>query len=162
MTTPPFPTIAESARTTRSTTTCARLLALAGLDGLLGGDGKYTLFAPSNQAFDDLPPGKLRSLEDSPAELRAVLEYHILAVGRELSELHNGKLRTISGELLTAQVTDDGVSLDHANTRGVPLRCANGAIHEIDAVLFPGFTPELSETARADSAWSGRPPASTS
>ena len=85
-----------------------------------------------------------------------MMEYHILDVRRELSELRNGKLTTISGQLLNASVTDDGLQLDHANTYGFPLSCANGVIHQIDAVLFPGFTPAISEKARADSAWSGR------
>jgi hypothetical protein len=53
-------------------------------------------------------------------------------------------------------VTDDGVQLDHANTRGFPMSCTNGIVHQIDAVLFPGFTRELSARAREDSAWSGR------
>ena len=156
MRTPILPTIAEGARTTKSIATCARLLALAGLEDMLRSDGHYTLFAPVDQAFDALPPGELQSLENDPVRLRATLEYHILGVGRELDQLRNAKLPTLNGELLTASVTDDGLQLDHANTRGISLRCANGVIHPIDAVLFPGFKPTLSARAQEESAWSGR------
>src|SRR5436190_10141113 len=115
MTTHMLPTIAEGARTTKSISICSRLLAAAGLEKLLRSEGRYTLFAPVDAAFDDLPAGALESLESDPAELRAMLEYHILSVGRELSELRNAKLPTLHGELITASVTDDGLRLDHAN-----------------------------------------------
>ena len=149
-------TITEGVRATKSISTCSHLLAIAGLDELLRGEGDYTLFAPTDQAFDNLPPGVLSSLQADPAKLRDVLEYHILSVGRELSQLRNGKLATLQGALITASVTDDGMQIDHASTRGQPMRCSNGMIHQIDAVLFPGFTRELSATATKDSAWSGR------
>jgi len=149
-------TITEGVRATKSISTCSHLLAIAGLDELLRAEGDYTLFAPTDKAFDDLPAGVLGSLQADPAKLREVLEYHILPVGRELSQLRNGKLATLQGELITGSVTDDGMQIDHASTRGQPMRCSNGMIHQIDAVLFPGFTRELSATATKDSAWSGR------
>jgi len=150
-----LPTIAESVRATKSIATCARLLALAGLDELLRNEGRYTLFAPIDQAFDALPAGALQALESDPEELRAMLEYHILP-GGEPTELRNAKLPTLQGELLSVSVTDDGLQIDHASTRGHPVRCANGVIRQIDAVLIPGFTPQLSAVATAESAWSGK------
>src|SRR5258706_3901625 len=120
---PPRPTITEGVRATKSIGTCSELLALAGLDELLRGEGDYTLFAPTDKAFDDLPAGTLASLQADPAELRAVLQYHILSVGRELSQLHNGKLATLQAALITASVTDDSLQIDHASTRGYPMRC---------------------------------------
>src|SRR4029079_5929886 len=149
-------TITEGVRATTSISTCSHLLAIAGLDELLRAEGDYTLFAPTDKAFADLPPGVLGSLQADPVKLREVLEYHILSVGRELSQLRNGKLATLNGALITGSVTDDGMQIDHASTRGQPMRCSNGMIHQIDAVLFPGFTRELSATATKDSAWSGR------
>ena len=149
-------TISEATHATRSLGTCSRLLAIAGLEDVLRGEGPFTLFAPTDEAFRDLPPGALDTLEQDPAQLRDMLEYHILDVGRELGELGNGKLRTLQGTLLTAIVTDDGLNLDHASTCGRALRCANGVIHSIELVLMPGFTPTLSARAREDSAWSGR------
>ena len=156
MTTHTLPTIAARAHATKSIATCARLLALAGLERRLQGEGRYTLFAPTDLAFDELPPGALASLENDPARLRATLEYHILSVDRGLSEIRNGKLSTLEGTLLTSSVTDDGLRLDHANVSRHSPRCANGVIHQIDTVLFPGYTPPASAMAQKESAWSGR------
>ena len=153
---PTRPTITEGVRATKSISTCSHLLAISGLDQILREEGDYTLFAPTDQAFDNLPPGALSTLQADPEKLRDVLQYHILSVGRELNQLRNGKLATLQGGLITASVTDDGMQIDHASTRGYPMRCSNGVIHQIDAVLFPGYTPELSATAQQDSAWSGR------
>ena len=55
-------------------------------------------------------------------------------------EQANGKLKTLQGTLLTSGVTDDGVTLDHANTCGTQVVCANGVLHQIDAVLMPSKT----------------------
>lgn len=151
-----LPPIAAGVHATKSIATCARLLALAGLEEMLRGEGRYTLFAPTDLAFSELPAGALASLENDPVRLRATLEYHILSVDRELPQIRNGKLATLEGTLLTAAVTDGGLRLDHANVSGSPLRCANGVIHQIDAVLFPGFTPPPPATPKNESPWSGR------
>jgi uncharacterized surface protein with fasciclin (FAS1) repeats len=155
MTTHTLPTIAAGAHATKSIATCARLLALAGLDEMLQGKGRYTLFAPTDLAFSELSPDVMASLENDAAKLRATLEYHILSIDRELCQIRNGKVSTVEGTLLTSSVTDGGLRLDHANVCGSPLRCANGVIHQIDAVLFPGFTPPPSVAAQKESPWSG-------
>ena len=157
MTTHNLPTIAAALRATRSLSTCERLLALAGLEEMLQGEKRCTFFAPTDTAFSELPPGTLSELETDATRLRATLEYHILGVGHELHEIRNGKLRTLEGTLLTSMITDDGLRLDHANVSRHPIRCANGVIHPIDAVLFPGSTPKVSAMAQRESAWSGRP-----
>ena len=155
MTTDNAPTIASAVAATKRLAICARLLARAGLDEVLQGDGRYTLFAPIDAAFDELPPGMLASLEGDPPRLRAALEYHVLGVDREVSEIRNGKLPTLEGTLLTSSVTDDGLRLDHANVLGHPVRCANGVIYQIGAVLLPGYTPAPSTLAPRESPWSG-------
>src|SRR6185312_9671012 len=111
MTTPTLPTIAAGARATKSIATCARFLALAGLEEMLQGEGRYTLFAPTDQAFNELPPEALAALENDPAQLLATLQYHILSVDRELSQIRNGKLSTLEGTLLSSSVTDGGMRL---------------------------------------------------
>lgn len=150
---PVLPSVADAVYASKSLGTCSRLLALAGLEDVLRGEGHFTLFAPTDDAFLNLPPGVLKALEQDPAQLRDALEYHIVSEARELA---NGKMRTLQGALVTVSVTDDGFSVDHANTCGRLTQCANGRIHPIDAVLMPGFTPQLSAKAREESAWSGR------
>lgn len=151
-----LPSIGDTAGATYSLRICSRLLGIAGLEELLGSEGDFTFFAPTDAAFRDLPSGALEALEHSPAELRDMLSYHIVEGRRELEQMRNAKLRTIQGTLLTATVTDDGMNLDHASTCGHALQCANGLIHPIDRVLKPGFRPALSAAALAPSAWDGR------
>jgi uncharacterized surface protein with fasciclin (FAS1) repeats len=155
-----LPSIAEATSATKSLNTCSKYLAITGLDDVLRGEGPFTLFAPTDDAFRDLPAELLHEIEVDPAKMRDVLAYHILEVGREIAEMGNVKLKTLQGTLLTAVVTDDGLNLDHASTCGRAMRCANGVIHSIDKVLMPGFKPTLSAKAREDSAWTGRPPVS--
>lgn len=157
MTTHTLPTIAAGAHATKSIATCARLLARAGLEEMLHGEGRYMLFAPTDHAFSALPPEAMASLENDAGLLRATLEYHITASERDLSQIRNEKLSTLEGTMLTTAVTDDGLRLDHANVTGHQVRCANGVIHQIDAVLFPGFMPSPSAAAmKFESPWSGR------
>ena len=157
MTTQTLPTIAAGANATKSIATCARLLARAGLEKMLQGEGRYMLFAPTDHAFSELPPEEMALLENDAGRLRATLEYHIITSERELSKIRNEKLSTLQGTMLTTAVTDDGLRLDHANVTGHQVRCANGVIHQIDAVLFPGFTPMPSAaTGKFESPWSGR------
>ena len=101
----------------------------AGLTGLLEGKGPYTLFAPTDAAFDKLPEGALQELLADKAKLIAVLKYHIVS-GRvsAVDILENRELSTASGQKLP---TAD-LSVIRAD---VPAR--NGTIHVIDTVLLP-------------------------
>ena len=150
-----LPTLAEALLSTQSLGKCRQFMTAAGLDEMLRGPGPYTLFAPTNDAFTHLAPATTIELDD-PRRLRQVLEYHMLEGARDRSAFSSSKLKTVQGSMITAGVTDDGLTIDHANTRGRPIACSNGVIHPIDAVLLPGFTPAISDEARADSAWSGR------
>ena len=150
-----LPNVAEALLASPSLAECRHLLSASGLDEMLRGSGPFTLFAPTNEAFDHLAEATRQQLTD-PKRLREVLEYHMLAGLRERTGFANSKFKTLNGAMLTACVTDDGLRIDHANTRGKAISCSNGVIHPIDAVLVPGFTPVLSKEARADSAWTGR------
>jgi uncharacterized surface protein with fasciclin (FAS1) repeats len=132
-----------------------QLVSACGLESLLRSPGPYTLFAPTNEAFAHLAAETMREL-DEPRRLREVVEYHMLDGKRDRSAFASSKLKTLQGSMISAGVTDDGLTIDHANSRGRPITCTNGVIHPIDAVLLPGFLPAVSDEARADSAWSGR------
>lgn len=156
VTTPELLTLAEAAFASKSLATCSRFLSLAGLDEMLNGSESFTVFAPTDEAFRNLPAETLDELTGDPKRLREVLQYHIINGGRQRSTFANSKLKTLQGALLTATVTDDGLVVDHASTCGGQVTCANGVIHPIDAVLMPGYTPVLSAEAREESAWSGK------
>jgi len=155
----PATSIAATINDASSLSSCARLLARAELTELLGGVENFTFFAPTDAAFESLPPETLKEIVDDRARLRAVLEYHILPGRWVRTAFADRKLKTLEGTLLTVGITDDGLMLDHACTSGREIVCSNGVIHPIDAVLVPGFKPTLSAKALEVSAWTGRPAA---
>lgn len=101
----------------------------AGLTGLLEGEGPYTLFAPTDAAFEKLPEGALQELLGDKAKLITVLKYHIVP-GRitAVKILQNRELSTATGQKLP---TAD-LSVIRAD-----IPASNGTIHVIDSVLLP-------------------------
>ncbi|MFC5848289.1 fasciclin domain-containing protein [Deinococcus petrolearius] len=117
------------------------LLSDAGLTETLT-DGEYTIFAPTNDAFDALPEGVLTAIASDPEALKQVLQYHVVQ-GRVTADAAQ------AGSLNTAQGT--ALSLGSASV-GSALASANGSVVPIDAVLLPdGFTvpnpPAIPESA---------------
>jgi uncharacterized surface protein with fasciclin (FAS1) repeats len=101
----------------------------AGLTGLLKGEGPYTLFAPTDSAFEKLPEGTLQELLADKDKLTRVLKYHVVP-GRvyALQVLEERELSTAAGQPL--QTRD--LSVVRAD-----IKARNGVIHVIDAVLLP-------------------------
>jgi len=101
----------------------------AGLGGLLAGDGPFTLFAPTDAAFENLPEGALQELLADKAKLTALLKYHLVPGRVSAAEiLSSESLETASGQVLPTN--DLGVV-----RADVPAR--NGVIHVVDKVLLP-------------------------
>ncbi|RUO54986.1 Nex18 symbiotically induced protein [Pseudidiomarina halophila] len=106
----------------------------------LRGEGPYTVFAPTNRAFDALPEGMLDSLLESEnkARLQAVLAYHVLS-GKVMSSDINGSASahvTVQGEELSVNGME-GVKVGAAEVIATDLKASNGVIHTIDQVLLP-------------------------
>ena len=125
--------------------TLVTLLEAADLVETLSGDGRFTVFAPTNDAFAKL----IWSLEyflaaENKAELQSVLLYHVLA-GQVLStDLTDGLMaETVQGALVTAHL--DPVMINDANVTSADVLATNGVIHVIDKVLVP--PPEESDSA---------------
>lgn len=120
----------------------------AGLEETLRGDGPFTVFAPTDDAFAALPEGALDSLlADPTGDLASILTYHVVegeVLAADVVEMDGEEVTTVNGATFTIQVGDDGsVSLlDGAgSTVGVvqtDIETSNGVIHVIDAVLLPG------------------------
>lgn len=111
----------------------------AGLDDELSGTTAFTLFAPTNAAFDALPDGVLDGLLADPDALADVLLYHVTS-GQVLStDLSNGQVvnTLLTGETLTITITGGTVEVNAATVTQADLLASNGAIHVIDAVLVP-------------------------
>ncbi len=124
----------------------------AELGDLLGSDTEFTVFAPSDAAFDKLPEGTVSSLTqiDNQAKLQGILSYHVVASKVSAADLvkaiqaNNGyfRIQTISGESLIASMDGDNVILTDGNggmstVTATDVMADNGIIHVIDTVLMP-------------------------
>lgn len=112
----------------------------AGLVETLKGDGPFTVFAPTDEAFAKLPAGTVESLlkPENKDKLVAVLTYHVVP-GKVMSGDIAGKkteAKTVQGSSLDVDATD-GVKVDNANVIKADIVASNGVIHVIDAVVLP-------------------------
>lgn len=111
----------------------------------LSGSGEFTVFAPTNAAFDNLLTALGQSSIDNLPEavLRSVLEYHVVSTASlSAAELTNGNITTVAGEDITVDITG-GVSLNgSANVVTADVAANNGIVHVIDQVLvLPSVAP---------------------
>jgi uncharacterized surface protein with fasciclin (FAS1) repeats len=114
----------------------------SGLDELLNSDEvSLTLFAPTDEAFEALPPGTIEALlEDPQGLLSAILAYHVLPEVVESGDLFDEMILTTAlGQDVTVTINGDGVFINEAKVILVDIQANNGIIHVIDAVLIPSF-----------------------
>jgi uncharacterized surface protein with fasciclin (FAS1) repeats len=119
--------------------TLVQLINVAGLEEVLADEGVYTVFAPTDEAFSNLPEGTVPELMNNTPELRKVLTYHVVA-GEILMEndIENmTTIKTLEGGELTVNVTANGVQVGGANITEADIVASNGVIHQIDKVLIP-------------------------
>jgi uncharacterized surface protein with fasciclin (FAS1) repeats len=120
--------------------TFSKAIAAAGLANILNGEGPFTIFAPSDAAFEKLPAGQLDGWlkPENKDQLISVLKYHMTpgrVSGQDVAKLTQTK--TVNGE--TAQIKRSGEStmIDEAKITTRDLGSSNGVIHVIDHVLSP-------------------------
>ena len=106
----------------------------------LKGDGPFTVFAPTDEAFAALPMGTVEDLlkPENKAQLVAVLTYHVVP-GKIMSADIAGKsmdVASVQGGELSVDATD-GVKIDNANVVAADIETSNGVIHVIDQVVLP-------------------------
>ncbi|MEM7146561.1 MAG: fasciclin domain-containing protein [Verrucomicrobiota bacterium] len=104
----------------------------------LKGDGPFTVFAPTNEAFAKLPDGTLETLlkPENKDKLIAILTYHVVPGKVMAADVAAGEVATVNGAKATISV-DDGVKIDQANVVQTDIETSNGVIHVIDAVILP-------------------------
>jgi uncharacterized surface protein with fasciclin (FAS1) repeats len=144
--------IVENAMKSKDHTTLVAAVKAAGLVQTLESKGPFTVFAPTNEAFDKLPEGTVASLvkPENKKTLTGILTYHVVAgkvTAEKLAEkikAGGGKaeLKTVNGETLTAKMDGDSVELvdEKGGTSKVTIADvmqSNGVIHVIDTVLMP-------------------------
>jgi uncharacterized surface protein with fasciclin (FAS1) repeats len=133
-------------------TTLVTAVTAAGLAETLSGEGPFTVFAPTDDAFAALPEGTIEALlEDPQGALTDVLTYHVVegaVMAETVVTLESAK--TVSGENVSITVNDDGVFLnDTVKVIITDIVASNGVIHVIDGVLLPSSMmaeEEMSET----------------
>merc|ERR1712127_903490 len=115
----------------------------ADLVGTLSGDGPFTVFAPTNDAFAALPEGTVDSLllPENVDQLTSILTYHVVPTDLPSDALVTGSVPTVNGAEVDVVVSDDGITVNGANVVIPDVVASNGIIHAIDAVLLPP-TPE--------------------
>jgi transforming growth factor-beta-induced protein len=118
----------------------------AGLAETLSGEGPFTVFAPTDDAFAALPAGLVDALllPENEAALTAVLTYHVLGAEVPSSDVTAGDVETLQGESITIGVEDGTVTVNDATVTAVDVEASNGVIHVIDTVLVP---PSIDATA---------------
>jgi uncharacterized surface protein with fasciclin (FAS1) repeats len=121
--------------------TLVKAVQAAGLVETLEGDGPFTVFAPTNEAFAALPPGTLDDLlkPENKDKLKAILLYHV-HVGDAImaAQVHPMKLSTADGDkVLNITVNGDTVMVNDAKVIKTDIVAKNGVIHWIDKVVLP-------------------------
>ena len=110
----------------------------AGLVETLQGTGPFTVFAPTNAAFEALPAGVLDALllPENQETLAKIVAYHVLPQQVMAADVAAGEVPTVEGQSIDI-TTDDGVKVNDANVTATDVAASNGVIHVIDAVLIP-------------------------
>jgi uncharacterized surface protein with fasciclin (FAS1) repeats len=129
--------IVDTAVAAGSFTTLVKAVQAAGLVDTLKGPGPFTVFAPTDEAFAKLPPGALDKLIANPAQLKAVLTYHVIAGKVMAADVKTMKAKTVQGSEASLAVNGSSVTIDKANVVKTDIECSNGVIHVIDTVIMP-------------------------
>jgi uncharacterized surface protein with fasciclin (FAS1) repeats len=131
--------IVETATAAGSFSTLLEAATAAGLVETLQGEGPYTVFAPTDEAFAALPEGTLEGLLEDPEALKAVLLYHVVAgkvTSDQVVELTSAD--SVEGSPIAISVVDGMVKLNDSATVVTPdVEASNGVIHVIDQVILP-------------------------
>src|SRR5690348_5784588 len=120
--------------------TFSKAIAAAGLDSILAGPGPFTVFAPSDTAFEKLPAGQLDGWlkPENKDQLISVIKYHVSpgrVTGQDVGELTETK--TVNGQSAKIKRAGEGIMIDEANITTRDVTSSNGVIHVIDQVLAP-------------------------
>ena len=121
--------------------TLAAALGAADLVDTLKGDGPFTVFAPTDEAFAKLPEGTVESLlkPENRDQLVAILTYHVVAGKVKAADVVKlSEATTVNGQSVAITVADNGVQVDNANVIATDIAASNGVIHVIDTVILPG------------------------
>ena len=139
--TPPTNTIYDIVSNSQDHTTLKTAIDACELDVVLSGAGPFTLFAPTEAAFNLLPAGTVTALLNDIPQLTNILKHHVVADSVMSGMLSNGQVvTTLLGTDITVTINSSGVFIDNAQVTVADLVADNGVVHVIDAVLLPSST----------------------
>jgi uncharacterized surface protein with fasciclin (FAS1) repeats len=120
-------------------TTLVAAVQAAGLVDTLSGEGPFTVFAPTDEAFAALPDGLVDALllPENLDILVQILTYHVVAGAVFSSDVTTGDVASVEGSTIAVEVTDAGVTVNGAKVGPVDIEASNGVIHVIDRVILP-------------------------
>ncbi len=132
--------IVDTAMDAGSFETLTAALSAADLVDTLKGEGPFTVFAPTDEAFEKLPPGTLEDLlkPENKSKLQSILTYHVVpgkVMASEVVSMEGAK--TVNGEELMIKAADGKVMVGDAQITQTDIDCSNGVIHVIDTVVMP-------------------------
>lgn len=130
--------IIETAREDARLTTLVRAIAAAGMDAALAGEGRYTLFAPTDEAFSRIPEGVLGELLADRRRLIAILSYHVVSGKLTSQELRTMEsIKTLQGDHVDIDTSEGDLRVNNAQVIESDIEGSNGICHIIDTVLIP-------------------------
>ncbi|MBK1856422.1 fasciclin domain-containing protein [Verrucomicrobiaceae bacterium 5K15] len=111
----------------------------AGLAEALSGEGPYTIFAPTNAAFEKLPKGTVEALlkPENKDKLAKLLKYHVVPGKVMAADVASGEVTSLEGSTIEIKVAEGSVTVDGAKVIKTDLEGSNGVIHVIDTVIMP-------------------------
>jgi len=132
-------TIIDIANRTPELSTLVSAINASGVGSALGGDGPFTVFAPSNDAFAKLDPETLNTIIATPSLLNSLLQYHVVGGKVFSKDLSNGSVPTLlAGQTVAVSVDGGMVTLNGSSkVTTADIDASNGVIHIIDEVLLP-------------------------
>ncbi len=136
---PPAATVVDIVVASPDHNTLETAVIEAGLVDALSGDGPFTVFAPTDAAFDLLPDGKLQELLDDPSgELTEILQYHVVSEKAFSSDLSNEQVfSTLLEKDIEVTINEEGVFINDSKVVITDIVAENGVVHVIDQVLLP-------------------------
>ena len=130
--------IVETAVSAGSFDTLVAAVQAADLAEVLAGDGPYTVFAPTDEAFAKLPAGTVEALLANPDQLREILLYHVVPGKVTASQVVGlSSATTAQGSDIAIRVADGSVMINDALVTATDIETSNGVIHVIDTVILP-------------------------
>lgn len=132
-------TIVSIASSNKKLKTLTAAIKAAGLEETLSGEGPFTVFAPTDEAFAALPPGTLDTLlkPENKEKLAQLLTYHVVSGKVESKTLQSGDVSSVLGKPITITVKGKKVMVNEATVIKADVPASNGVIHLIDKVILP-------------------------